>query len=194
MDSFKAIYKEHFPPGARAPMSKAAETAAKAQVRPLVARGESLVRQIQEWGATTGIPDLTKEKIDETLRVKGREIWQEKFTKVQAGIAEVIAAYNYKGEPLQYVGSAQSGWRGPHKGTTRFDASNFDVDLYVVHPADFAAIQARRPGAVLAGKIFPQNSPELLRLSNEVARALAARFKEVDRIGESSVVLRGSRP
>jgi hypothetical protein len=95
---------------------------------------------------------------------------------------------------LQYVGSAQSGWRGPHKGTTRFDASNFDVDLYVVHPADFAAIQARRPGAVLAGKIFPQNSPELLRLSNEVARALAARFKEVDRIGESSVVLRGSRP
>ena len=192
---FKSVYKEFFPPGGPlVPLGKSGEDAAKAKIRPLVTRGEQLVRQIQEWGSTTGISDLTKERITETLRVEGRRIWFEKFQRTQAEIAEVIGGFTYKGEPLQYVGSAKTGWKGPHKGSVRFDLADFDVDLYVVHAEDFEATRARNPGAVLAGKIFPSAAPQLQRLSNDVARALVARFPDVHRIGESSVVLRATRP
>jgi hypothetical protein len=194
VEEFTTIYNEYFPkdqPGAR--LAPSDQPSAKAKMQPLVDGGERLLRRIQDWAAATGIEDLTRENFEKAVAERGRAVWSARFIEIQAGINEVISGFNYKGVPLQYTGSARKGWRGPHKAQTRFDATSFDVDLYVVHPADFTSISKARPGAVLAGKIFPRNAtPELRTLSDAVAAALAARYPDVRRIRDSVVVLRGS--
>jgi hypothetical protein len=55
---------------------------------------------------------------------------------------------------IDFTGSAKTGYRGPHEGQTRFGASDFDIDLYTVHAADYAAA-VRRGAAQVGGKIFP---------------------------------------
>jgi hypothetical protein len=196
VDDFKKIYNQFFPPGsAPAPLGPQQRKNASAQVEPLVVASQQLLAEIKAWGSTTGISDLSEAKINATLQNKGNEIWKQAHAKIQERINGVLAGFNYKGLPLGYVGSAQSGWRGPPKGTTHFDASNFDVDLYVVHPAEYDSIARRKPELVIAGKIFPgAYASELRALSTSVAAALAAEFPNVARIDKSNIVLRRVRP
>ena len=60
------------------------------------------------------------------------EIWRKTHEQLKQRIYAAIAGFDYKGAKLDFVGSVATGWRGPHKGTTHFDARDFDVDLYVV--------------------------------------------------------------
>lgn len=196
VDQFKNIYNRFFPSGsAPAPLGPQQRKNASAQVGSLVTEAQQFLAEIKAWGATTGISDLSEAKINSTLQNKGNEIWKQAHAQVKERISGVIAGFNYKGLPLSYVGSVQSGWRGPPKGTTHFDASNFDVDLYVVHPEEYDSVARRRPELVLAGKIFPgAHTPELRNLSTTVAAALAAEFPNVARINRSNIVLRRVRP
>jgi hypothetical protein len=196
VDDFRRLYEAYFPPGAApSPLRPEQRKSASANVEKLVTATHQLLAEIKAWGATTGISDLSEAKISATLQNKGNEIWKQAHALIRERITRVIAGFDYKGTLLGFVGSAQTGWRGPHKATTHFDASNFDVDLYVVHPEDYDRIANKKPELVMAGKIFPgYYSADLQTLSTRVAAALAAEFPNVARIGRSNVVLRRMPP
>jgi hypothetical protein len=72
---------------------------------------------------------------------------------------------------------------------------DFDVDLFVIHPAAFE--EARRLRApVLNGKIFAPSSrlEDLISAQTAVVGDLTARFPQVRKVRTSSLVLRRDAP
>jgi hypothetical protein len=198
ISSFNAIYDKRFPrstaTGPGTPLITDAQ--AKALVQPLVGDADKLLAQLKAWAAATGIPDLDKASIDKTLREKGDAIWRKSFEKTKADIIAAIGAVSYKGAAVEFTGSSFTGWKGPHKGQTHFNPADFDVDMYVVHPADFA--NAQKAGAkVVSGKmIFPdlKFTPALVTTSGNAVSALTKKFPGIVRVANSAVVLRASKP
>ncbi|WP_333734281.1 phage tail protein [Streptomyces sp. IBSBF 3010] len=197
VDRFKKIYEATFPKEARGvALGRDGQKTAANKVRPLVSQADQLLAELKEWASTTGISDLSEEEIDNTIQNKGREIWHSAWQRKKAEVEEILSAFTYKGQPVQYRGSVQNGMKGLQKGKTHFDVNDFDVDMYVVHPEEFRAITRARPSRELAGKIFPNvtDTRELLSISNEVADRLARAFPDIPRAGKSEIVLRESAP
>jgi len=114
---------------------------------------------------------------------------------------------------LGFIGSLDRGFRGPHKGRTAFNVTDFDVDLYVVHVRDFLRFYRRitDAGAKVIGRLIKgertfilpdaEYTPELKSHSDKVVNALGDVLKREEMIGdvekfknESSLVLRGESP
>jgi hypothetical protein len=74
----------------------------------------------------------------------------------------------------------KSGWRGAHKGKTRFDPHDFGVDLYVVVDQEtYDNIAAAYPELDNGGvKIMPRRTrpPDLVALADEIGRAFKEQF------------------
>ncbi|MFI0724421.1 hypothetical protein ACH4UA_35590, partial [Streptomyces sp. NPDC020939] len=190
--TFRSIYKEWYP--ARGEPNR--PSAATDRISRMTSQAEQALQNLKEWAAKTGIPDLEPEAINRTINVKGAEIWKEEFDRKKQLIESVVGGFRYRGNPIQYRGSMESGWRGPQKGKTHYDPKDFDVDMYVIDPEDFERI-AERKGLGQRTKWIKGDAvyaPELLRLSLRVAQALQGAFPEVKGIGDSKVILRRSEP
>lgn len=196
---YKGIFKEFFPSKSlEIELSDWRRRQAKERVRPLVEQAEVALNDLKEWAIGTGVEDLSREKLHETIHVKGEEIWVASFRNQQETINKVIANFTYNGQPLGYVGSMKTGFRGPHKGKTHFDPDDFDVDLYVVDEQEYERERCRNPKSTFIDndKIFPseEETPHLMIFSKKVVSALAEEFPGVKTIFESTVVLRRVPP
>jgi hypothetical protein len=186
---FKDIYEKRFKD------KSISDEQAKAQVEALKKEAEKFLAQLVEWGSKTGIADLSKASVEQTLRTKGDALWRAAWTQMKAAVDATVAGHAFRGQPVKYRGSTATGWRGPHKAQTHFDVKDFDVDLYVIHPVAFE--EARRKGApVLNGKIFAPSSRlgDLISAQTAVVGDLTARFPQVKRVRTSSLALRKDAP
>ena len=186
---FRDIYEKRFKD------KSISDEQAKAQVESLKKEAEKFLAQLVEWGSKTGIADLSKSSVEQTLRTKGDALWRAAWTQTKAAIDATVKGHSFRGQPVKYRGSAATGWRGPHKGQTHFDVKDFDVDLFVIHPAAFE--EARRLRApVLNGKIFAPSSrlEDLISAQTAVVGDLTARFPQVRKVRTSSLVLRRDAP
>jgi hypothetical protein len=202
LERFKALYREFFPSTSseRAlPPERAA--AAEERVRPLVEEAERMLEEIRTWSEATGVPELRREAFDQAVE-QGERAWRQRYEEYRAAAVEVVARARYQGEPLGFIGSMQDGLRGPHKGMTRADLNAFDLDLYVIHRAEFDRlydiIMQHRPELLSRGKIFPdrdgQLTPELRRLITAIQTQLEHRFPGNEDVAESEIVLRREPP
>ncbi len=190
--NFRTLYESRFPKKGGPGISN---EEAKAGVNALIAQAQQQLAALVQWGASTGINDLSKESVDARMETVGAEVWRAQFTKTRDLITNTISAFKYKGtSKIDFTGSAKTGYRGPHKGQTRFNLGEFDVDLYTVHKADFDAA-ARKGAQVVAGKIFPTDRlapKELSACSQQVVAALVAALPGIQGVAGSTVVLKGS--
>ena len=189
--AFSQIYQDIFPPGtAPAPLRKDQERVAADRVRPLVTQAEKLLDGIKLWAAAAGVEGLSKEDFDRTIATKGKPIWDEEFKRVQDRIKTILAGFNYRGSPIEFRGSTQTGLRSPAKGKTLFTATDFDIDMYVVHEKDFTTLE--RMGRTSRDFIGANadDTPLLLDLQHKVRAKLVAAFPDVARVAESTIVLR----
>ena len=111
-------------------------------------------------------------------------------------IEAIIREFDYNGNPISYRGSLLTGWRGPHKGQTAFNAKNFDVDMYVVDAVEFDRIaslmgRTRPPKWIKGDAVY---APEFMAVSTAVVAALTQEFPEVKGLGDSKVILRRREP
>jgi hypothetical protein len=191
---FEAVYNAIYPKGTvpkELPPGEARKRAAD-RVRPLVVKAEKLLAAITAWAASTGVPELEKAEFEKAIWAKGKPIWEEEFRRIRAQVAAVLAGFNYKGKPIEFRGSAQTGERSVAKGTTLFSAASFDVDMYVVHPAEFEAIRKHTHSD--ADHIWPSEeyTPDLVDLQTKIREKLVEAFPNVGRIKDSKIVLRGA--
>jgi hypothetical protein len=70
---------------------------------------EALLARLKNWGATSGIPDLNKAAVVDTLQKKGMAIWKETWERRKQQVEAAIASVNYKGVGLAYRGSLAKG-------------------------------------------------------------------------------------
>jgi hypothetical protein len=191
---FTEIYQTHFPPGRTTELSEAEKTRARQQVAALMNEARALVARVTAWAAGLGVEGLSEKEIEGPVQERGNKLWSTAWQATKATVEEVIGAHNYRGAPIQMRGSVQKGFRGDPKSKTRFDETDFDVDMYVVHPTAYrAAVEA--DARVVRGMIFPQPAVrDLMTTSNAVSVALVAALPHVARIGESNVVLRERLP
>ena len=194
VEAFHSLYERYFPKEGLPP-SQAERNRIKAKTLKLIEDAEALLQEIREFGAMTDIGELSPENIDRTLRTKGHQLWEQAFLRVKARIDATIAGFSYLDKPVAYRGSMARGWRGPQKGMVHFDASDFDIDLYVVHREEYQRIAARFPNLPVGGKIFPgPRTGGLAAFSTLVVGKLAQEFRTVTRVAESEVVLRAEEP
>jgi phage-related protein len=158
------------------PAEKEEELTAK--IEEIIGRCEEMLRSIEEWGNSAGVTDLSGTAIEEVFDRKGPEIWNERFREIKGKVDAIIRQYRYKEQRIGYVGSMVEGLRGRFKGRTNMDIDLFDVDMYVVDPQEFdRVLPLVDADLVLAeGSVIlpdPENTPELLRLSNQIQRDLA---------------------
>ncbi len=193
VQDFTAIYDDFFPSGeAPKPLPKTQERQAAAKVKPLVTKAQNALHELETWANEVHLAGLAPDDF-ETLIQKGQDIWKARWQTIQQEIDAILdlPAFKYKGKRLEYRGSVKKGFKGERKGRVRFDASDFDLDLYAVDADDYDRISRDRPTAVLGDKIFADNGPaELQRLESRLQAKLRDQFKGVNRIGESSIVLR----
>lgn len=168
-------------------------------IREYVAEAENLMNELAGFAATTGEPALAEGNAPNTMDREGTAAWEASFQEMQATINNVIADFTYRGHEIGYIGSMQTGWRGPHKGKTRFDPHDFDVDLYVVVDQEtFAEIASTYPYLTNSDgtRIMPdEDDPEdLVELSEQIGRALKDAFPHVLGIEKSVIALRAEQP
>ena len=205
-DAYKAAYKQAFPDRAseRRPLSRSMEAGTKAQIKPLVAKLNGMLRQLTTWAATNRITDLDDDEIEKELTKRGFEIWKARYLEVKSEIDSVVKKFSYKGRPINYVGSLTRGRKGPHKGMTAFTVNDFDVNLYVVHPEEWRALyptMKTKAAHRLKGElIFPYApiTPELAEVSERISREIVAIFKgkvrDISRLEDTEVVIRKENP
>ena len=193
VQQFNTIYKRFFPPGTRELSEKQKQQAAQ-QVNQLVAEAQSLTTRISKWAAEMGVHELDRESVESAVQERGNRLWSRAWQETRTRVENLIGRFSIGGSPVEMRGSVQKGSRGYPKAKTRFDESDFDVDMFVVNASLFdAAVNA---GAkVVAGKIFPQSKvPNLAHVSDQVRKSLTKAFPNVGRVGESEVALRRTRP
>ncbi|GLI00055.1 toxin glutamine deamidase domain-containing protein [Phytohabitans aurantiacus] len=203
LEQFKATYKEFFPStSAERALPPARDAAARAEVQPLVDRTEAMLGEIHDWAQRTGVEELRDAGFDRAVEL-GEQAWRARYEEYRTAINEVIARFDYMGEPLGYIGSMQDGMRGPHKAMAHADLREFDVDLYVIHQAEFDrlydSVMENAPNQISRGKIFPDNdrpdvAPDLLLLGREIVDQLELLFPDNPGIADSMVVLRREPP
>ncbi|MFC9944565.1 eCIS core domain-containing protein [Streptomyces pratensis] len=200
---YKSAFKEAFPHRANEPLglSRQQQAMSRARVQQLVWQLRGMNRKITRWANRNGIVDLDRSEIGKGISKKGERIWGERYQNIKKTIDGVVLRFTYKGRKLEYVGSLNTGTRGPHKGRTAFNINDFDVDLFVVHPAEWRkylpVITAEAPEKVSNGKIFPiwPQMRELYNLGRTVGKALTrvlrGRVKDSEKFtDETEVVLR----
>ena len=194
VQQYNHLYNQYFPRDREDDLSPKEEQRAKQQVQALIRDAEQLTERIRSWGDEYEIDGLQPKDIDETVQERGNRLWSRAWQETKQRVQDVIRQHSYQGVPVQMRGSVEKGFRGDPKARTRFDERDFDVDMFVVHEAEFD--KAEHNGArVVAGKIFPQRAvPDLVVLSNQVRDDLVAAFPNVARIGQSNVVLRRQQP
>jgi hypothetical protein len=190
VDAWKQIYKAKFPSDkAESPIS---DVEARSRAEVVAKEAEVLLAKLKSWGATSGIPDLSKDLVNNTLQTKGMAIWKDVWLKRKQEVDAAIASVNYKGVPLAYRGSLAKGYKGPQKNQTRFNPNDFDVDLYVVHPDDFDTA-VMRGAKLVGGQIFPDNpfAPrELASVSRAARKVLMTKLPDIARMASIEVSLR----
>jgi hypothetical protein len=198
---FKTVYREFFPSTSyEVPLEADAAQAAVARVQPLVEETQRMLAEITEWAASTGLPELAPDAIDDSIRTTGADAWRTEYERIKGMVDDLLTRFDYKGQPLGYIGSMQDGWRGPHKGMVHADLRAFDLDLWVLHPDEYDRLydEVMRTNADLVsrGKIFPdpEATPELFLLSKRIQEALEELLPGVDEIGTSEIVLRRDPP
>ncbi|UUN25136.1 DUF4157 domain-containing protein [Streptomyces sp. FIT100] len=201
---YKAAFKEAFPHRANEPLglTRQQQAASRARVQQLVWQLRGMNRKITRWANLNGITNLDQNEIGKGIAKKGERIWDERYRNIKKTIDGVVLRFQYKGRNLQYVGSLKNeGQRGPHKGRTAFNINDFDVDLFVVHPAEWRKwlpiITEEAPQMVSNGKIFPiwPQMRELYNLGRSVGKALTrvlrGRVKDSRKFtDETDIVLR----
>jgi hypothetical protein len=203
LEQFKAMYKEFFPStSAERALPPAREAEARAEVQPLVDRTETMLGEIHDWVERNGVEELRDAGFDRAVEL-GEQAWRARYEEYRTAINEVIARFDYMGEPLGYIGSMQDGMRGPHKAMAHADLRAFDVDLYVIHQAEFDrlydSVMENAPDQISRGKIFPDPenpdvAPELHALGMAITRELSLLFPDNPDIMDSMVVLRREPP
>jgi hypothetical protein len=202
---YKKAFKTAFPSRSLEHRAPDRETAVQveAKVAVLLEKLRGMNGKISGWASRTGIEGFGKEEFDEVLLEKGKAIWDREYSAIKGIIDGVLSKEDYKKKPLEYVGSLKWGTRGPHKGRTAFNVDDFDVDLFVVHPAEwkrvYPLIKQRYPEEVDGEKFFPKNvRPFLAELEQKgtavggtLANALAGRLKDDSEIRHmTDIVLR----
>jgi hypothetical protein len=200
---YKSAFKEAFPHRANEPLglSRQQQAMSRARVQQLVWQLRGMNRKITRWANRNGVVDLDRSEIGKGIAKKGERIWDERYRNIKKTIDGVVFRFDYKGRKLQYVGSLNTGTRGPHKGRTAFNVNDFDVDLFVVHPAEWRkylpVVTKEAPEKVSNGKIFPiwPQMRELYNLGRTVGKALTrvlrGRVKDSEKFtDETEVVLR----
>ncbi|MGH9194615.1 MAG: hypothetical protein ACRD1T_02610, partial [Acidimicrobiia bacterium] len=156
--------------------------------------------KISRWASTTGIEGFNRSEFDKALLKKGETIWDSEYKAIKATIDKVVDRHHYKGKRLRYVGSLNTGMRGPHKGKTAFNINDFDVDLFVVHPEEwkraYPHMKRDYPNFVDDQKMFPRRPHlnDLVNKSQEVggdlANAVRGRLKDLSEFYKTEIVLR----
>ena len=172
---------------------------AEGVVRDLTADAEALMNDLARFAGTTGRPELAEGTVGRTMDRAGAAAWEASFRETQAKINEVVAKFRYHGKEIGYIGSMKSGQRGPHKGKTRFDPYDFDVDLYVVvDRKTFDRIAAEHPDLLDSEgkKLMPgETKPaDLVRLGKRIGKALKDKFPDAVGIEKSVIALRVEQP
>ena len=199
---FKALWDELFPHHKdEFTLSPEGGHRAEEVIRGLATIAENLLTELAEFARTTGDPALTEGNVASTVDRAGTAAWEASFREVQAKINDILANpdFNYRGRPIGYIGSMETGLRGPHKGKTRFDPNDFDVDLYaVVDRTTFDEIAAEFPDLVNndGTRIMPDDGdPEdLVELSEQIGQVLKDAFPLARGIENSVIALRVDQP
>jgi hypothetical protein len=202
LERFQTLYRKFFPSTSseRALPPDRARDAAD-EVRPLAEEAERMLEEVRAWSDATGVPELRREAFDQAVE-QGERAWRQRYEEYRAAAMDVVARARYQGEPLGFIGSMQDGLRGPHKGMTRADLNAFDLDLYVIHRAEFDRlydiIMQHRPELLSRGKIFPDLNgpltPELNRTIRDIRSRLKDLFPDNEDVAESDIVLRREPP
>jgi hypothetical protein len=198
---FKNLWKNLFPSKKdEFALSPEGSRRAEELIREQVAEAENLMNELSGFAATTGDPALAEGNAASTMDREGTAAWEASFREIQAKINEVLANpdFRYHGHEIGYIGSMNSGMRGAHKGKTRFDPYDFDVDLYVVVDQEtYDAIRRAYPHLDADDtKLMPSDEePEdLVELSEQIGQAFKAAFPHVRGIEESVIALRAEQP
>ncbi|MFD7233783.1 DUF4157 domain-containing protein [Streptomyces syringium] len=206
VSEYKKVFKEAYPHRVDEPneLNALQKSRAEAKMRVLLLRLRVMTRRIGTWGDANGVPDLTGGAIDEAVRRRGQTIWEEEYKSIRSTVDSVLVRYTYKGARLHYLGSLKWGTRGPHKGRTAFNTSDFDVDLYVVHPIEFAkaypVMKANSPKDVDEEKISPKKPwmADLVNLGStlgaEFVRTLGERVRNPEELRKTDIYLRKDPP
>lgn len=198
---FKTLWKQLF-------LSKADEYALSPEgsrraaelINRQVLEAEKLMTELEGFAASTGEPALAEGKAASTIDREGATAWEASFRETQAKINDVLANpdFKYRGHEIGYIGSMQTGMRGAHKGKTRFDPYDFDVDLYVVVDQEtFNELVATYPGLDSDDiKIMPDDidPPDVVWLGKQIGQALKRAFPHVRGIEESVIAVRAEQP
>ncbi|WP_189212634.1 toxin glutamine deamidase domain-containing protein [Actinokineospora fastidiosa] len=157
-----------------------------------------LLRDLAAFANSTGVPELAEGRAEGTIDREGTEAWRESFREVQATIDRVLEDFDYRGNKIGYIGSMQTGWRGAHKGKTRFDPNDFDVDLYVVVDREtFDELARQNPTLDIDDdKIMPdgRRPRDIARLGIRIGEALKDAFPHVNGIEDSVIAIRAVEP
>lgn len=198
---FKSMWKELFP-SKKDEFALSPEDARQAEemIERHVAEARSFMDELTGFAATTGDPALAEGNAEHTMDREGTAAWEASFRETQARINEVLAnpEFRYHGAEIGYIGSMNSGWRGAHKGKTRFDPFDFDVDLYVVVDQEtYDRIRREHPHLDSDDtKLMPddEDPEDLVELSEQIGQALKAAFPHVRGIEDSVIALRAEQP
>ncbi|MGW5052652.1 toxin glutamine deamidase domain-containing protein [Actinokineospora sp. NPDC004072] len=197
--AFKSLWKDLFPSKSNE-YALSPDGAARAErlIQGFTDEARGLLDDLASFANSTGDPDLAEGRAEGTIDREGTEAWEAGFREVQAKIDKVLSEFNYRGNPIGYIGSMQTGWRGAHKGKTRFDPNDFDVDLYVVvDQATFDEIVTNNPMLDAdADKIMPDGTRprDIARLGAQIGAALKEAFPHVKGIEESVIAIRAVQP
>lgn len=200
LEQFKAEYRRFFPStSAERPLPPDQAAAARETVSPLVDRTEGMLEEIRVWADSAVLPELRRDAFDRAVEL-GEQAWRERYEEYRAAADQLIARFDYLGEPLGYIGSMQDGMRGPHKAMAHADLRSFDLDLLVINPEDFDRrydlVMENAPELISRGKIFPDPvlTPELYRLGQLIAEELHRLFPNNPDVIDSMIVLRREPP
>ncbi|WP_406631924.1 phosphotransferase [Amycolatopsis sp. WGS_07] len=198
-EQFKALWDDLFPHRRdEVTLSPEGTRRAEEKVRSLTADAEQVMRELAQFAAATGQPELAETAVARTMDREGAAAWAAAFRATQATINDVISGFRYRGEEIGYIGSMKTGQRGPHKGKTRFDPYDFDVDLYVVVDREtFERIRTEYPDLKRDDtKIMPSSSVprDLVRLAKRIGEALKEKFPHVKGIEDSKIAIRAEEP
>ncbi|KAA8650559.1 uncharacterized protein ATNIH1004_003246 [Aspergillus tanneri] len=180
---YTAIFKDAFPRRENEPFGLTDEQKAstRERVQRLIWHLDEMILTIKCWANRNGMKQY---EVSNGIAEKGEQLWNDRFQSLKETIDKLLLRYSYKGKHLQYVGSLNHGMRGAHKGRTAFNINDFDVDLFVVHAAEYhkfyPVIAAEFPGNISNGKIFPIGTEmgELVDLSREVGNALMYELRD----------------
>ncbi|PYH87083.1 hypothetical protein BO82DRAFT_397013 [Aspergillus uvarum CBS 121591] len=182
---YTLVFKHAFPHRANEPFGLTIhqESTTRANVTLLLRHLDAANWALARWAQQNILLDIAQADLRRRGVTRGEALWTQRYAAIKARVDGVLAGSRYRGQPLAYVGSLNHGIRGAHKGKTAINLHDFDVDLFVVHPAEWRrllpAIRTGYPDHLSNEKIFPLETHlrELQELGEAVGLALAAELR-----------------